>query len=523
MLKGRVFEGKILLNYIPDIVLAGSFAALSFYLLVGYSKMEVVVTVPSVSILSFLFVKETKEVTWRYFVSHKKLCGFLVLCAVLLMKSMHQQKVEMMMSHPQMLFFFHISFRLLSLPAMVYFLIWTVREVSEFLLRFVADLGLNKAAKKAGMFFAVVSAVGILVLYEGNPAWYLQNDLVYSMDSGWVLKGICQDSLYYDIRHPVLGVIVTPVCLVISSILGFFFSGELHTMLVAAGIQMINVFLLIFIGLAIMRLSQNKWVFWLYMVSFPTMLFSVFLEKFQVCAFLTVVYLYMLNSNSKRTEIPLVMAIGAMPTSAFIYLNELLIHEPLTDKTKRGAKYGIFGMLFLIFTGRAKLLNLLELYDSVDSMTKIFGVEKSSLKDLFYSFLNMIQSCFLALPSIQNHGYTWKNILENVSFIAIILLAVVLLGAVVGRKEQFIRTCTVWLVVAAALIFVFRWSVHESPLFSIYFSWALIPLFQRGVQFLIDRLRLPERVSYSFLLITMLAVNVAQLVTIGIYLRGAEV
>lgn len=522
MQKNRVSNQKDFLNYILEILMACSFAALSFYLLVGYAKVDVAITVVTAWILAFFFVNKTKEETWRFFLSHKKLCGCLLLCSVLLMNTMHQQKVEMMMAHPQMLFSFQISFRLLSLPAMIYFFIWTVREVSQFLLRFAADLKLSKAAKKALLFFVGFLAVGLLALYAGNSVWYQQSDLVYSMDTRWVLEGICQDSLYFDIRHPVLGVIVTPVCLVISSILGFFFSGEWHTLLVAASIQTINVCLLIFIGLTIMRLSQNKWVFWLYMVSFPTILFSVVLEKFQVCTFLLVVYLYMLSSHSKRTEIPLIMAIGAMPTSVFIYLNELLIHEPLSDKIKRAVRYGIFGVLFLICTGRANLLNLWELYDSVDGMTKIFGAERNSIKELLYSFLNMIHGCFLALPSIQNHGYTWQNILENVSCFSVILLAVVLLGAVVGRKEQFIRACTVWLAFAAVFIFVLRWSVHESPLFSIYFSWALIPLFQRGIQFLIDRLHLPERISYSFLLLAMLAVNVAQMVNIGIFLRGVE-
>lgn len=107
----------------------------------------------------------------------------------------------------------------------------------------------------------------------------------------------------------------------------------------------------------------------------------------------------------------------------------------------------------------------------------------------------------------------------SVSLIGVFILVISIMGIIVNRRENFVKVCTVWLSFAFLLFTVFQWSVHESPLFSIYFSWAIIPLFQKGLQYMIDKFHWQERLVYVPLLLVMLVVNVLDIVNIGMFLK----
>ena len=94
-----------------------------------------------------------------------------------------------------------------------------------------------------------------------------------------------------------------------------------------------------------------------------------------------------------------------------------------------------------------------------------------------------------------------------------------LIGIAVGRKSLFTRMCAVWTVAAAVLFVGFQWSVHASPLFSIYFAWAFIPLFCEGVDFLAERLRASKTAIYSVMIAGMAIINFMNMIEINQFLK----
>lgn len=94
------------------------------------------------------------------------------------------------------------------------------------------------------------------------------------------------------------------------------------------------------------------------------------------------------------------------------------------------------------------------------------------------------------------------------------------LGILVSFKEPFTRICCVWLGFSVILFCIVQWCVTGSPLFSILFTWALIPLFQKGFQFIIDKCHWKQNIAYGILLFFILVINIVSLIDIGNFLAG---
>lgn len=242
-----------------------------------------------------------------------------------------------------------------------------------------------------------------------------------------------------------------------------------------------------------------------------------------MCTFLLVLYVHQRCMEEKNPEANIILATGAMSTSLFLASNELLCKEPWKDKIQRFCRILLQGIALLVCTGRIHLLNPWTLLSEAGSMAKGFGLKGLTIGECAVSFDKMVQGSFWALSSAVTADakyYLWVDLLEKISVFSILLLFIIVLGMIVSKKDYFVKFCTIWIIFAVVLFFMFQWSVHESPLFSIYFSWALIPMFQRGLQFIVDKLEWNEKVVYGTILISMLVVNILNIVDIGIFLKS---
>lgn len=494
-------------RWLAAAVFACSFALLSFYQIIRDETWVVAVTVVVALPCGFFLYKKTGEETLTYLKSRPKTAVMLLAIAVVLAHSMHQAKGILQETIPYWLF---------TIPAVFYLLTWLVRKLRPFLQDLWAKL--DQRDRRLYFWATVVLSCLVLLFYKLEPQWYLQYDKVYSIDSGWVYKNLYPQMAYYDIRHPILSVITFPLWAFTRSALGVFAPAHLLDGLCVACVQLINVQLLLLTGAMVAVLSRNRWTFPLYLVCLPTLTFSMFFEKYQICVFLLVLYAYLLCQKKEGTELGLTLAVGAMPTSVLLFADELLIDEPFSQKVKRALRTAACGALVLVCAGRGYLLNPMTLLSEAGSKAQNFGLRDMSMGECMNAFVNMIHGAFLPLATQHGERYLWTNVTQGASLIGYAILAVLLIGVVAEHKDSFVKLCTVWTAAGFILLGVFQWGVWESPLFSIYFAWALVPLFQKGLQCLVDGLNWREEIFYPVVLTTLLIVNAWALLDIGGFL-----
>lgn len=502
-----------------NLVLAFSFAWLSFYQLLQYEKWFIIFTFLLSFLASLYFVRRTAGEIGTYIRAHPKIALVLALAALVLIEAMHHVKgvPNLQLQFGSLPFrFFRLRWWLLCAPALFYLLVWVWQKSSGFLAKLWAEL--TPGQRRFYLIATMGSATVILLAYMINPQWYLQFDTVYSIDSGWCYQSIFPQLSYYDIRHPTLSIVTFPIWALLQYTLRLFVPGQLLDVLCAACIQIVNVQFLLLIGLIIGKLAKSRWVSLLYFASSPVLLYTMFFEKYQICTFLLVLYAYRLCTEEKNAGGNLALAVGAMPTSIFLFVYEALLKEPWLAKLKRLCRTALQGVGFLICAGRIHLLNPATLLAEVHHMAQGFGLKNLPVQECLISWSKMVQGSFLGLSSVKDTHYIWSDLTSRVSLVGIVILACILVGIIANWRDHFSRICTIWTFSALVLFVAFQWSVHESPLFSIYFSWALIPLFQKGLQLWIDKFRWPEKIVYPVIFILMLAVNVLNIVDIGLFL-----
>lgn len=513
---------KKVIGFLAWTFLACSFSMLSFYQIIQYTKWNIIITVVLSFAGTFLFVKKTGKKNYIYVRRHPETIIIMFLISLNFVKVMYQVKgvtnIELRFQ-PLPFYFFRLPWWGITIPALCYLLIWSWRIISNFFCEFWK--GLDEVHRKIYFLITIIFSSLVIMLYFVTPQWYLQYDIVYSIDSGWCYQYIFPDFFYYDIRHPVLNILVFPLWMIVHFILKIFVPEPFLEILCVSCVQIINIQFLLFIGFMIEKLSKSKIVLFLYLVSSPVLLFSFFFEKYQICTFLLVLYVYRRCEKKRNPEADLIFATGAMSTSFFLAVNEVFIRESWEEKVQRFCRIAIQGMLLLIFTGRVHLLNLKTLWGEVFYMAGGFGKTTFSVMECCASFINLVQGAFIGLSSavIDNSKYLWTNILDDISGLGVVILIVIIIGIIKNKNDCFVKFCTAWSVFAVILFFCVQWSVHESPLFSIYFSWAFIPLFQKGLQSIIDKMKWKEMYFYTIIIISMFVVNVLTMIDIGLFLK----
>lgn len=433
----------------------------------------------------------------------------------------------------------------LALPALWFLLLWLIKKSRSFLTDFWA--GMDRTDKR--IYLAVTAAAGVLVLtaYSWEPQWYTQFDNAYSLDSSGCIELFLRIPGYYYIQHPMLGFLTFPIRAAVSGFLGLFAPENLAESLMIVCMQLLNVQFLLLSGFMIARRAQSRWTLALYLASMPVLLFGLSYEKYQLMVFLMVLYVYLrtgepaapprLHREKGRTpgekraverflmeggghELVLMLSVGAMPITGFLYLYELFRPEKAREKLRSICRTAAWGVLYVVCSGRVHMLGVAEILGDAGNSLHAAGLKGFTPAQCLAAFMNFIQGSFVALSSEAGEKYLWTGILDRVPLLSVVILALMLAGAALRRREPFVRYCALWLAGAAALMFAAQWAVHESPLFSILFSWALIPLFQKGFQALVERFRWRERAAYGCVLVSMLAVNVLTMFQVAQFLRG---
>ena len=505
-----------LINSLLIILVSLSFSIFSFFQMVNYNKIFIFLTILLSFIFSFYFILKTYDENIKY-IKQKPFISFIIfILGCIIVYYMKESKDLSNIGLLKNLSFdiFRLRYFIFTIPSVFYLSIFIYRKISNFIKEFFEEM--DEKDKRNYFIFTFIFSFIVLILYSFDSSWYMQYDKVYSLDSGWCFKNIFPNTSYYDVRHPILSIFTFPIWTITNKILKFIVPLNLVKLLTAIFIQFINIQLLLLTGFMIKKMSKNKWVFYLYISSFSFIIFSVFFEKYQICTFMLVLYVYLLLKNKKNIQTNLILATGIMPTSILMFFSELFIKESIKEKIIKIVKLTISCVGVLICFGKIHLLNPFILINELNYINEKFTVINITFKQCLYSFINMVQGCFLSLSSeITSKGkYIWFDIIDKISIIGLIILIIIIIGIIFNHKDRFTKICILWAFISFLLFVLYKWSVHESPLFSIYFSWAFIPLFQKGIQSIINKFKLKENYVYYSIITLMLIINSVDLINI---------
>lgn len=509
---------KILSNafkIIFGIVFAISSAILSFQIIVPDYTEEIILVTMIVSFFAsiFLYYKTMNENIDNF----KKETNFSIICiflAILTIYKLYLIKGMSLKNNFEYLFFnpFRLRGFIISVISASYIAIFIGNSLKQKLTDLYKEL--DDWDKKAYLFLSIVGLILITILYFYNSNFYLVYDKVYSLDCGYCSEKIFPNPTYYDIRHPLLSIVTFPIYAVVDSVVKFFFNGNLTSVVEAIILQFINVQLLILMGLIIKNLTQKKSIFIAYMLSFSSILYLLFFEKYILCTFLITLYVFDVCKKQKDGSIlSLILSAGCMPTSCFIGILELINSSKIKEKIVKVFKIILITVLIFICLGRYGIFK--NGYQDLLLTKSRFASHDYSITERLISTTKMIQNVFVALPSNALNGmYWWDSITTNINILSLVIIAIIIIGIIKNRKSFFVKACAMWTLFSFILFVGLNWSIDGSPLFIIYFSWAIVPLFMMGLEYILEKVKINKKVFYSITLSLITIINIATIMDI---------
>ena len=348
-------------------------------------------------------------------------------------------------------------------------------------------------------------------LYRDKPIFYTGYDSIYSFDSGWFLESMLADLYYYDIRHPLMSIITFPVY----SSIDFIFNFDIKVVL----LQLINVQLILLIGLELKKITNNKYVYYMFLISFPTISYLLFLEKYVICVFFITTYIYNLFVRKKDSFLLFPLIVGTMPTNIYTIFFEFFRDNKIKKKILSILKIGVICLLIFVVFGR--LHCFFNGFKEIDKMKKSFAKVNYTIVNKINATSNMIEGSFIALPSSYNNGkYLWNDNLNRFSYLSIVIIALMLIGLIKEIKnKKYYYLCFLSSFIFSLILFIgLNWAVKEAPLFSFCFSWAMIPLLVSGIDFILGCFKIKRKsFIYCLLIISIFIINVLNLIDICKY------
>ena len=490
-------------NYIQILLcicLACSMSIYSTYLMIGkISKKLVFLTLILSLIISFivLFINRTKIL--KVFDNRIDIIIGLIVGSIIFyeFRSIGEEAIKNINSN-----YLHIShLHFLIIPIILFLSIIVISYIRKWIIDFYKNM--DKIDKIVYFSVSVLSFIILFFIYTKNNSFYTQYDKIYSIDSGWVFKNIFMKSHYYDVRHPILGIITFPLY----SVINFTFSSSLKPVL----LQFFNVQLLLMIAFELKQLTNNRSTLFLYLLSFPTLLFSIFFEKYVLCVALIVTYIY---NNFKRKDddkLTLSLAGSCMPTSSYIGIMELFKGKTIKDKVLNVVK--VLVMVFCLFVCFGRMQTFKYGLEEIKEFSG-FRDENLSIVEKINATTSMIEHSFIGLPSKEIDGkYLWISVTDKISILSIIIVLIMIVG-LFSIKKKNINTYLSFIFgfLFSFVLFVgLNWAVYEAPLFSVYFSWAIIPLFVLGLDHILKLVHLKKNLYkyvYIVIIVFMLYKNI---------------
>lgn len=371
-------------------------------------------------------------------------------------------------------------FGILSMPALIslvyIFLEFIIPKTKEFL-----D-SLTKVEIKYIKIIFIIATVLTFFTIHTTTAFSKPNklDLIYTSDSADLLYKDVYFNVSHnenDIRQPLFGFFALPFGLlakVISEFV-FFVPNDYAYEAVMTVLQFIITTITTILIARLLKLEEKdkKYLYMLFSLSFPYLIFNLVLEQYVIALFYLILTIYMFH-NYQGINYTYIAATGSLITTGIVF--------PLITKFKNLKQYvkdiGKCLLVFIcIFIISGQFIQIVTLNQT---MTSLFEFAKPlPLTEKLCQFFNFVQGIFFSCKGeIVSERY-WMQQVDTVSVVGVILLTIMIVSAILNRKESFARLSGLWVIFSILILVIIGWGTTENGLilYSLYFAWAYLSLY----------------------------------------------
>lgn len=292
------------------------------------------------------------------------------------------------------------------------------------------------------------------------------------------------------IRHPMATLLTFPIHMVCSFVANFLnFVPNILPMLYAFA----QAELLILTAIVLKRITRSYWTTILYSFSFPFVFFTIFVEKYTLSVFMVVFFVYaVLRQKSLASQkYFLIAGSGMMITSAFygfFYGNQ----KKIWPRLKGYISVGLTFLATMVATGRVHyLLSFGALLNQNHKM--FFGGAEDAIAHTFFNkasgFSNMLASCFVPVEYYINEfgQFYWPNLTTHINWFGVAIFLFMIATIISNYRSKKVWIIAHWMLLAIIEWFIMGINVGADPLFSQYFSWAVMMLVVIGIKTFIKK------------------------------------
>ncbi len=385
---------------------------------------------------------------------------------------------------------------------------------------------IKEYCQKADIYEKIFFGVGIsiclsliCVFYTKSNALWSSLDLVYQTDSMLVYDHYYPVFTYgYDfdwdigiggIRHPLATFLLYPINLIVVFLSNMLFWIPNIRPILFALFQSI---MLIITVITLKRIVKSNWVYFIFTASFPFLFFTIFIEKYQIAVLLIVMFVYVKLTDDRKElhDYFLIAASGMMITSAIYGLFCGNINK-LKEKIIEYFRIFFLFILTLIGTGRINyLINFRYLLNQNSVMFYKDLHTKISYAERFNGFTNLIASSFIPVQyevmGEQGNQLYWPHLIDKINILGLLVFLFIIVTIFCMRKEKNVQLLSLWFIFAFVQFIITGFGSNCEPLFSLYFSWAIVALLIIGINHFVKKPIL-QVVLYGSLLCGMCYTN----------------
>lgn len=390
-------------------------------------------------------------------------------------------------------FVFYTFVSLAIFPTIVFCVYWFINKITPYIIKEIKAV--TKVEKRflliililATIFStctALVTSAFQVAKYNGFDQNY---DIIYTSDSGYISNYDAWtnfENAENDIRQPLFTFFSLPVsipCHIISDLMFFVPTGfAYYTLMSIIQYILLAITTILIARLVKLKESDKKYLYCLFSLSFPYVLFGLVLEQYVISLFYLIATIYYFYQNKEKTNYLYLGAVGTLLTSG-VLVPFITKYNNLKDWIKKIFTCFVTFIILLVLTGQAT--QVFTLSEKINKMTEYTGANLT-LADKINQYTHFVENIFFA-----PHGKVTNNVFDVVSYqlspigtisiIGIIIILLVIISFIVNHKDKMAKISFSWIIFSIIILVLVGWGTAENGLilYSLYFSWAYYVLY----------------------------------------------
>lgn len=535
IVSGVIFTFLMTLNYAVYIVYDGYTATGDYKVQFPYAIIAAVIILPVYIYLCKYkdFVFRTLEVSFGHSFLLSTFIGFFIFLQLVrdternlshIFEAFHFRMDDFQYSDKMRIVVWCVC--VLTTVSIVVFVNYVLNLMISWCLDLVSQMDKYDKIYFAISFFLCISL--ICFFHSRTTAVWDSLDLVYETDAVFVYDHyypVFSFGLDFDwdigcggIRHPLATMITYPIFIAVSVAANLLFWIPNVQALLYAVVQSI---LMILTVIMIKKIVKSGWVYLFFNLSFPFVFYSFFIEKYPIIVFFVVLYVYSTaEEKGKEMQKYSLTAVGGM----MITFALLGVFYGKSKKLKeRLLEYNSAIMLFfLTLIGTGRIHYILDFYRLVHQNSIMFIEDVTfdfTIKDKFCGFTNLLASCVIPVAYEETEwSFYWQHLTDRINFfgLAVLFIVVYSCGRYIRNKKMI--PFMFWIFVGGVCqFFIIGCGTNAEPLFSLCFSWAVIPMLVLGIDQLVKKVKV-RNALYIGLLMVMFYKNYVHCQDLLVYL-----